>query len=149
MDRRHSKLERRLKTLSVAHMPAPTSDRPQHELYDCVIMTNRVKHPKRMLTVDELQGGSEKHDAFAVSRFTVGHRSALAPRRCLLQDKTYIYLALTRCPLFTKSRKDTKDSPQERPSAPTCAQRHDLGVESDLLDGVSLFRTLRAHETRL
>ena len=34
MDRRHSKLERRLKTLSVAHMPSPTTDRPQHELYD-------------------------------------------------------------------------------------------------------------------
>ena len=54
MDRRHSKLERRLKTLSVAHMPAPTSDRPQHELHDVRNYGNHVKHPKRVLAVNEV-----------------------------------------------------------------------------------------------
>ena len=54
MDRRHSKLERRLKTLSVAHMPAPTSDRPQHELHDMRNHVNRVKHPKRVLAVNDI-----------------------------------------------------------------------------------------------
>ena len=69
MDRRHSKLERRLKTLSVAHMPAPTSDRPQHELYDVRNHDKRVKPPKRVLAVDELEGYHlEKRPAASTSQ---------------------------------------------------------------------------------
>ena len=54
------------------------------------------------------QGWSGKHDAFAASRLTVDHRGVVALRRRLHQDQTYIYLRLTRCPLFGKSRKDIK-----------------------------------------
>ena len=67
MDRRHSKLERRLKTLSVAHM----YDVRNHDKY--------VKHPKRVLTVDELRR------AVKVTSFQEQVRVAPPPRHAVHQ----------------------------------------------------------------
>ena len=58
--------------------------------------------------VDSATGMIRKTRHFSVSRLTVDHRGVVALRRRLHQDQTNIYLGLTRCPLFGKSRKDIK-----------------------------------------